>query len=136
MSSITTTETTTSQDAANEYSVAFVTTPNEESAKTLARSVVEGKLAACVSVLPGLVSFYTWEDKLNESSECLLMIKTRTALVNSLIQFVVEKHEYDVPEVITLPITTGNPAYLDWIGKCVPNPGLPVKSKQNDTSKE
>ncbi|XP_055616521.1 protein CutA homolog isoform X2 [Toxorhynchites rutilus septentrionalis] len=102
------------------HSIAYVTTPNENSAKQLARKIVERKLAACVNVIPGLTSIYEWEGKIQEDQEYLLMIKTRTTRVDELSKFVRENHPYSVAEVISVTIENGNPPYLDWLSKTVP----------------
>nr|XP_019525481.2 uncharacterized protein LOC109397647 isoform X1 [Aedes albopictus] len=101
------------------HSIAYVTTPNANSAKELARKLIEHKLAACVNIIPGLTSIYQWEGKMNEDQEILLMIKTRTSRVDELSKFVRENHPYSVAEVITVPIENGNPSYLDWLSKTV-----------------
>uniref|UniRef100_A0A1Q3FMW3 Putative conserved secreted protein n=1 Tax=Culex tarsalis TaxID=7177 RepID=A0A1Q3FMW3_CULTA len=103
-----------------QHSIAYVTTPNENSAKELARKLVERKLAACVNIIPGLTSVYEWEGKLNEDHETLLMIKTRTTRVDELAKFVRENHPYSVAEVISVPIENGNPPYLEWLSRSVP----------------
>ncbi|KHJ40468.1 hypothetical protein D918_09514 [Trichuris suis] len=85
------------------FSVAYVTVPNEEVAKKLARSLVEKKLAACVNVIPGLKSIYEWKGAIEEDSELLLMIKTRTSMIEELSAYVRANHPYSVAEVIALP---------------------------------
>ncbi|CAF0877031.1 unnamed protein product [Didymodactylos carnosus] len=98
-----------------EFSACFVTVPNEDVGKKLAYSIVEGKLAACVNILPQVKSIYVWESKIQEDSELILMIKTQHSKVPALIEHVKQNHPYSVPEVIELPILQGNPAYLKWI---------------------
>ncbi|XP_055586922.1 protein CutA homolog isoform X2 [Uranotaenia lowii] len=110
----------TSKYEAGLHSIAYVTTPNDTSAKELAHKLVERKLAACVNIIPGLTSIYEWEGKINEDHEVLLMIKTRTERVDELSKFVRENHPYSVAEVITVPIANGNPPYLDWLSRTVP----------------
>lgn len=104
-------------------SVAFVTTPDPETARKLARSIIERRLAACVNVVPKIESIYLWEGKVNEDREYLLMIKTRTERVDELSKFVRENHPYSVAEVISLPIQNGNLPYLNWIKQTVPATG-------------
>ncbi|XP_016993031.2 divalent-cation tolerance protein CutA [Drosophila takahashii] len=104
---------------AGSSSVAFVTTPDRESARKLARSLVEQKLAACVNIVPHIESIYMWEGKVTEDSEFLMMVKTRTSRIDELSKFVRENHPYSVAEVIALPIQNGNPPYLDWIAQTV-----------------
>ncbi|KAK9810000.1 hypothetical protein WJX72_003153 [[Myrmecia] bisecta] len=93
--------------------VVYVTVPNKDVAKTLASSC--SSLAACVNIIPGVESIYQWEGKINTDSELLLMIKTRQALVDKLAEHVQGNHPYDVPEVISLPITGGSKNYLKWV---------------------
>lgn len=102
-------------------SIVYVTTPNEESAKKIAKALVDRKLAACVNILPHVLSIYEWEGNVNEDSELLLMIKTTTVNVDQLTKFVRENHPYSVAEVISVKIDNGNPSYLDWVTKSVRN---------------
>ncbi|KAH8235699.1 hypothetical protein KR032_005708 [Drosophila birchii] len=108
---------------ADSNSVAFVTTPDRESAKKLAHSIIERRLAACVNIVPQIESIYLWEGKVTEDNEYLLMIKTRTERVDELSKFVRENHPYSVAEVISLPIRNGNLPYLKWITETVPGLG-------------
>lgn len=102
------------------FSMAFVTAPNTDVAKTIAGGLVTNKLAACVNIVPGVISVYEWEGKIENDSEVLMMIKTRTTRIPELTEFVKKNHPYDVCEVITTSIEQGNRQYLDWIGKIVP----------------
>lgn len=95
--------------------VVYVTVPNKEAGKKLAESIVTEKLAACVNRVPGIESVYQWEGKIQTDSEELLIIKTRQSLLEALTDHVKANHEYDVPEVISLPITGGNLKYLEWL---------------------
>ncbi len=81
---------------------------------------MSGKYAACVNILPGVTSVYEWQGKIENDSELLLMIKTRTERMADLTEYVNANHPYDVPEVISTTIEKGSQAYLDWIGKVVP----------------
>ncbi|XWS25353.1 hypothetical protein CRYUN_Cryun27aG0061800 [Craigia yunnanensis] len=95
--------------------VVYVTVPNREAGRKLAESIVKEKLAACVNIVPGLESVYLWEGKINTDPEELLIIKTRQSLLGALTEHVKANHEYDVPEVIALPITGGSSQYLEWL---------------------
>ncbi|XP_073147064.1 protein CutA, chloroplastic [Henckelia pumila] len=95
--------------------VVYVTVPNKEAGKKLAESIVKERLAACVSRVPGVESTYEWEGKIQTDSEELLIIKTRESLLQALTEHVKANHEYEVPEVIALPITGGDLEYLEWI---------------------
>jgi periplasmic divalent cation tolerance protein len=101
----------------SEYSAAWITVPNEQVAENLAKSLIENKLVACVNVIPKIKSYYMWEGKLNADEELLLMIKTKTILLDEITTFVKKNHPYDVPEVISAQLGPGNPDYYEWIGK-------------------
>ncbi|CAO1429191.1 unnamed protein product [Diamesa tonsa] len=101
-------------------STCFVTAPDDETAKKIAHGLVSNKLAACVNIIPKIISIYEWEGKINEDAEVLLMIKTRSTKVEELTKYVASNHPYAVAEVISLPIENGNPPYLDWICDTVP----------------
>ncbi|KAM8952349.1 protein CutA [Pelodytes ibericus] len=102
------------------FSAAYVTCPNDKVAKDIARGLVERKLAACVNIIPQITSVYEWKGKIEEDSEILLMIKTRTSKVSALTEYVRSVHPYEVCEVISLPIEQGNLPYLKWLGEMVP----------------
>ncbi|KAK4254758.1 hypothetical protein QN277_010091 [Acacia crassicarpa] len=95
--------------------VVYVTVPNKEAGKKLAESIVKEKLAACVNRVPGIESVYQWKGEIQTDSEELLIIKTRQSLLEALTEHVKANHEYETPEVISLPITGGNVKYLEWI---------------------
>ena len=103
----------------SERVVVLCTVGSAEDAERLARAVVEGRLAACVNVVPGVTSFYRWEGKVASDGEWLLIMKTTKERFAALREAVVELHPYDVPEVIELPIGDGHPPYLDWIDASV-----------------
>jgi periplasmic divalent cation tolerance protein len=98
-----------------DYSVVFMTASSHSEAENIAENLVSDKLAACVNVLPGVKSFYWWEDKLCKDDELLLIAKIKTSLFKELEKAVKELHSYDVPEIILLPIEDGANTYLDWI---------------------
>ena len=102
---------------ADAYRVVLVTAPNAATARRIARGLVENKLAACVNVVPGLVSHYRWRGRLCADSELLLVIKTRAPLWRRLERFVKENHPARVPEIISLPIRGGSRDYLAWLSE-------------------
>ncbi len=95
--------------------VVLITAPNAKEADKISREIVRGKLAACASCIPSVRSRYWWKGKIEECSETLLIVKTKKSLVNKLVMKVKSVHSYSVPEVIALPIGSGNPDYLRWI---------------------
>ncbi len=95
--------------------ISFATCKDAAQAKKMARALVKDKLAACVNIVPGVTSVYTWEGRTEEAREVLLVIKSRRALSKRLVARIRALHSYDVPEIITIPIESGNPAYLRWV---------------------
>lgn len=94
--------------------IAFVSIPSDK-ADEMAKNMVASRVAACVNVIPLTNSYYLWDDKVESSKESLLLIKTTHQKVEELTGFVVMHHPYDVPEIITVPVTEGLPKYIDWI---------------------
>jgi len=98
-----------------QHVVILVTVPNQATGATIARDLVNARLAACVNRMPGLCSVYQWQGKVEEAAEELLIVKTRASLVDAVAQRVKSLHPYQVPEVIALPIAGGIASYLQWI---------------------
>ena len=96
-------------------SLIYVTASSRDEAVKIARQVVENRLAACANVLAGTASIYWWEGPVTEDEEVSLILKTRTDLIDRLVEKVKEIHSYDCPCVVSLPITGGNQGLLDWI---------------------
>ena len=99
----------------SEYQIVLVTAPDVEDGQKIARKLVSDQLAACVNLLPGMTSIYTWEGEICEESEVLLIIKTRADLFETLSLTVQAEHPYEVPEIIALPIIDGDRDYLKWL---------------------
>lgn len=97
-----------------EVRVAFISAPRDE-AKELARALVEERLCACVNIVPKIDSFYWWDGKIEKDEEALLIVKTTRQKAEALIRYVKENHPYEIPEVITLPLSEGLPDYLNWV---------------------
>jgi periplasmic divalent cation tolerance protein len=95
--------------------VVFVTCGSEEEALKIANALVEAHLAACVNLIAPIRSIYRWEGKIWDEKEWLLIIKTQKQRFEALEKRVRSLHSYSVPEIISLPITEGSSAYLNWI---------------------
>ena len=106
-----------------EYYIAYCTVPTQDVADSLADTLLNSKRVACVNIVPGIKSKYWWDGKVQTNQELLLVMKTRKILVPELVETVKSNHPYSVPEVITVPITAGNPAYLEWLDQ---NTKLPI----------
>ncbi|GAU90576.1 hypothetical protein RvY_02977 [Ramazzottius varieornatus] len=97
------------------FTISYVTAPNDTVARFIARGLVNKKLAACVNIVPRVTSIYIWQNEVNEDEEVIMMIKSKTSLLEELTKFVRDNHPYDVCEVISTTITQGNPPYLQWL---------------------
>ena len=91
------------------------TAPDLRSARKIADALVKNRLAACVSVLPEVHSTYRWKKKIERSSEVLIVIKTAKSRWKAVRNFVLERHPYELPELIALPVTEVSKKYLDWM---------------------
>jgi periplasmic divalent cation tolerance protein len=101
------------------YVVIFTTVGNKKEAQSVARAVLQKKLAACVNILDNLESAFWWQGKIDAAKEVLLMIKSKKRLLPKVIKLIKSRHSYEVPEIIALPIIAGNPDYLRWIDDAV-----------------
>ena len=106
-------------DLAHPVHLLFVTTPDAAVARSLARALVEERLAACGNIVPAIASVFRWQGTVQEETEALLILKTSSARVAELCARVVELHPYDVPEVLSLGVDDGHGEYLDWLGECI-----------------
>jgi periplasmic divalent cation tolerance protein len=95
--------------------VVLTTVATEEEAVSLVRALLDRRLIACGTLLPGARSLYRWEDKLADEREVVVILKTRSAALASLEGAFAELHPYKVPELLALPVTGGLEKYLGWI---------------------
>ena len=95
--------------------VVLSTASSAAEAETIARRLVDERLAACVNVVTGVRSFYRWKGKIEDSSEWLLVIKSSRGRFEELRAALEKLHSYDVPEVIALPVVEGTKNYLNWM---------------------
>lgn len=102
-----------------DYRMVFCSCPSYEIGQEIATKIVEAKLAACVNIIPGLTSIYSWEGKIETSSEVLLLIKTTEKVYSQLEKSLIHLHPYDCPEIIGVPIEQGNKGYLEWIKQAI-----------------
>jgi periplasmic divalent cation tolerance protein len=93
----------------------YITTPDLDVARRIARALVEERLAACANILPGMESFYRWEGAVLNDQEVVLIAKTRSALLVPLTERVIALHPYEVPCVVALPVNQGHEPFLRWI---------------------
>ena len=101
--------------AENEFSAVYITVPSQEVGEQIGSHLVTEKLAACVNIIPGVTSIYSWEGEICKDPELILMIKTQTSIIPRLTEAVNKIHPYDCCEVIASPIYPGNEQYFQWI---------------------
>ena len=102
-----------------EAAVAMTTTNTEREAKHLAALLVKEKLAACVQIVPKILSVYRWEKQIHEDQEYLLLIKTTEKRMKDVRKAIEEHHSYEVPEFVVLPVIDGTDDYLEWMADAV-----------------
>ena len=95
--------------------IVLTTAGSDEQADSVASTLVEEKLAACVNVIGGVKSVYRWKGEIEKDNERLLVIKTTADLFDAVRRRIRELHSYELPEVIAVPISAGDPDYLAWL---------------------
>ena len=95
--------------------VALTTLGNLEDARKLARALVDARLVACATLLPGATSVYRWEGQITEEPEVVVLLKTEAAKWEALEAAVREWHPYRVPELVAMPVDRGLESYLRWV---------------------
>jgi periplasmic divalent cation tolerance protein len=95
--------------------IIFITAGSEEEAHRIAESLVKGKKAACVNIVPRVDSLFWWEGKLDSARESLLLVKTKVSLFPEVVELVKRTHSYEVPEIIAFPIVAGSDDYVKWL---------------------
>ncbi len=93
----------------------FITAGSEEEAARIAGALVGESLAGCVNIIRGIRSIYSWQGRIEDETESLLVVKTRRDLFEDICRRVRQLHSYQVPEVIALPVTAGLPEYISWL---------------------
>jgi periplasmic divalent cation tolerance protein len=97
--------------------IVLCTAGSEDEARKIAQHLVEGRLAACVNIVPKIESVYRWQGKLESSQEWLLLIKTSAEKFPAVRDAIRELHSYDLPECIVVSIEDGSAEYLAWIAE-------------------
>jgi periplasmic divalent cation tolerance protein len=93
----------------------YTTYPSVVEAEQAGQAIVERRLAACVNILPGMISYYWWQGAVDRGEEVVMIIKTRASLAESVRAAVKEMHSYTTPAILVIPIETVDPAYHAWI---------------------
>ncbi len=95
--------------------IVLMTVPDTQTGERIARDLVDSELAACVSLVPGLTSIYRWKGEVHADAEVLAVVKTTQAVVERLLERAAELHPYDVPELVSLPVSEGYGPFLEWV---------------------
>jgi periplasmic divalent cation tolerance protein len=93
----------------------YTTYPTIVEAERAGQSLVERRLCACVNILPGMISFYWWQGKVDRGDEVVMIIKTRASLAEAVRAAVKEMHSYSTPAILVLPIESVDPDYHAWL---------------------
>lgn len=95
--------------------LAMTTIGSHAEADTLAQALVAARVAACVSIVPGLTFVYHWQGGVEQETECMLLIKTSRGAWQRLSEVLHAAHPYELPELLAVPVEAGSPAYLSWL---------------------
>jgi len=101
----------------------YTTYPSIVEAETAGRALVEQHLAACVNILPGMISHYRWQGAIERAEETVMLIKTRASLADAVRAEVKARHSYEMPAILVLPIESVDQAYLAWLMAGTERPG-------------
>ncbi|MBN1213178.1 MAG: divalent-cation tolerance protein CutA [candidate division Zixibacteria bacterium] len=94
--------------------VVYISIPRDE-AKNMAKGIVENRLAACVNIIPKIESFFWWDDNVQYDEEALLIVKTTDSKFSDMMEYVLENHPYELPEIIGLPLVAAFPDYVNYV---------------------
>ncbi len=97
----------------------YMTASNREEAVKIGERLVESKLAACINIFENMTSIFMWEGKLEQGTEVAFIAKTTAGKIPELVEAVKSMHSYDVPCIISLPVSDGNPDFINWISESV-----------------
>ncbi|MDX1556737.1 MAG: divalent-cation tolerance protein CutA [Xanthomonadales bacterium] len=99
----------------NDVWVVLCTCPDDDTASSLARELVETRLAACVNIVPEIRSVFRWQGEVQSEAEALMVVKTTAGRYPALEAWLLDNHPYDVPEVLALPVENALAAYGQWV---------------------
>ena len=99
----------------NGFILVITTSGSDSEAKKLAQALIENKLAACVNIIPSITSIFRWEGKISAEPELMLIAKSHQKFFSKIKEKILSIHSYDIPEIISVPISEGSEEYLKWI---------------------
>ena len=98
-----------------QFVLLYGTCPDMDCAKSIAKALLDQKLVACVNLLPGMMSLYTWQGEMEEGTEIVFIAKTRAELWGAVSSLFAKMHPYEEPALLSLPVSAGLPGFLGWI---------------------
>ena len=93
----------------------YTTWPSTVEAEQAGRALVERRLAACVNILPGMISHYRWQGEVERGEEAVMIIKTRASLADEVSRAVKDLHSYETPAILVMPLESVEKSYLGWL---------------------
>jgi len=103
------------QESDDQPVLLYTTYPSLAEAERIGKAVLEKRLAACVNIMPGMISHYWWQGAIERGEEAVMIIKTRASLAEAVRAEAKVLHSYTTPAILVLPITGGEPGYLRWL---------------------
>ena len=97
--------------------LALSTFPDQETARSVSNDLVTKKLAACANILPGIESIYRWKEQIESGNETLVLFKLSEDRRSDFQEKLRSLHPYEIPEIIFVPVSSGLPEYLRWVGE-------------------
>lgn len=95
----------------------YTTFPSLDGAEEVGGALVDAGLAACVNILPGMIAIYSWQGAREREAEAVMLVKTHAARADAVMAEIRERHPYDTPALIVVPIAGGDSGYLSWIAE-------------------
>ena len=96
------------------YSIVLTTTDHEDVAKVISDKIISKRLSPCVQIIPGIKSSFIWKNKIENSSEILIQVKTKDSNIKIIKDIIEKYHNYKVPEIISFEINILNNSYKEW----------------------
>ena len=100
---------------AKSYRIIFVSSNSLDQAEKIAKGLITQSMAACVNIIPNVISYYKWNEDVEKSEEFILKIKTSKEKLNEIEEFIKQNHSYEVPEIISIKIDKSSESYLEWM---------------------
>ncbi|XP_040053603.1 protein CutA homolog isoform X2 [Gasterosteus aculeatus] len=103
------------------HSVVLINSPNAQAAKDIGRAIMERRLAASVNILSRTSTMYYWKGEIQDASEVLMLVKTKTSRIQQVTDYVRSLHPYANPEVLSFLVEDGSPPYMKWMDEAIPD---------------